>query len=88
MAGDNFEVVTCGRDVVGPGRSKAFKDSLKQPQPIPVIQQCHVHLFPMGVILVLLADTTAHQIKLRDRQTPARGHTAAFTFLNWQGVLC
>lgn len=84
VAGANLEVVTCGSDTVGPGRSKAFKDSLKQPQPIPVTQSCRVCLFSVGVILVLLADTTAHQIKLRDRQAPARGHTAAFTFLNWQ----
>lgn len=33
VVGDHSEVVTCGRDIVGP---KAFVGSQKQPQPIPV----------------------------------------------------
>ena len=81
LAGDNFEVVTCGRDIVGPGRSKA---SQKQPQLIPVAWWRCALLSPVGVILILLTDVTAQQIRLRDRQTLARGHTAAFAFLNWK----
>lgn len=83
MAGDNFEVVIRGRDIVGPGRPEAFEDSLKQPQPI--LWHCGaMFVSPVGTILVLLADATAHRIMLRDRWTLARGHTAAFAFLNWQ----
>lgn len=79
LAGDNSEMVTCGRDIVGPGRSEA---SPKQPQLIPVAWWCCTLLSPVGVILILLADATAQQIRLRDRQTLARHHTAALTFLN------
>lgn len=81
LAGDNFEMVTCGRDIVGPGRCEV---SPKQQQLIPVARWCCTLLSPVGVILILLADATAQQIRLRDRQTLARRHTAAFAFLNWK----
>lgn len=57
-------------------RPKAFVGSQKQPQPIPVARGCPV-LSLVGMILVLLADATAHWIRLGDRWTL---HRAACAF--------